>query len=152
MSCRTARQLLTLLKDFHHQLGDFYADMETKADRERVKALLGYMRRREESLQQNLERYDKAEAGLLLDTWFARMPEIARCECFEGPQLSQDMSIEDVVSTAMWFDDCLIEFVREMAELAPSDNLKEVFSSLANMEEQEERKVSRAAFEITHGM
>lgn len=152
MPCRTARELLTLIKDFHRQLGDFYTEMETKADRERVKTLLEYMRRHEESLQQNLERFDKAETGVLLDTWFARMPEIARCECFEGPQLSRDMSTEDVVRTTIWFDDCLIEFIREMADLAPSDNLKEVFSSLANMEEQEERKVARAALEITQGM
>ncbi len=152
MPCRTTRQLLTILEDFHRQLADFYAQMETKADREKVKTLLEYMRRREEALQKNLERYGKAETGLLLDTWFARMPEISRCECFEGPQLSRDMSIEDVVRTAIWFDDCLIEFIREMTELAPSGNLKKVFSSLANMEEQEERKFERAAFEITQGL
>ena len=116
-----------------------------------MKALLEYMRWREESLQELLEAYDKAEAGHL-DTWFARMPEIARCEGFEGPELSRDMSVEDVVRKALWFDDCLIEFVREMAEIAPSDELKDVFSSLATLEEQEKRKVSRASVELTRGM
>jgi len=152
MPCRTARQLLTLVRDFHRQLGDFYAEMSVKAEREKVKALLEYMRRHEEHLEAHLGKYNKPGAGRLLDAWFARMPEIAKCECFEGPKLTRDMSVEDVVRTALWFDDCLIEFIREMAELAPTDYLRDVFSSLASMEEQEERKVTRAALELTQGM
>jgi len=150
MPCRTARQLLTLVKDFHRKLGEFYADLAATAEQEQVQALLNYMRRHEESLQGLLDRIEEAGESHL-DTWFARMPEIAKCECFECPQLSRDMSVEDAVRTALWFDDCLIEFVREMAELAPSEELREVFSSLARMEEHEERKVSRAALEATRG-
>jgi rubrerythrin len=152
MPCRTARELLELVRDFHHRLGQSYAELATRAERTKVKALLDYMKRHEEGLEAQLERYGEESAGALLDTWFARVPEIAECACFEGPELTRDMAIEDVVRTAFCFDDCLIEFVREMSELAPNEELRGLFSSLAELEQHEQRKVARAALEVTQGM
>jgi len=151
MPCRTTRELLEQIIDFHRQLGAFYEETAAKADREKAKALLEYMGRHEERLKECLGTYEKLAAKAILDTWFQFIPDIGQCECFDRIEVGQDMSIEDAIRISLWFDDCLIQFFRDMAALSPSSDVKELFGSLAGMEEQEKRKAARAAFELARG-
>ena len=118
MPCRTVRQLLAHISGFHRQLGAFYEETAAKADQERAKALLEYMSRHEEHLKDCLGAYEKDASEAILDTWIQFMPDITKCECFERMEVSEDMSIDDVVRISLWFDDCLIQFFREMADLS----------------------------------
>ena len=83
MACRTTRQLLDHIKSFHRQLADFYKQSAKQADQAKAKALLKYMGRNEEHLEDCLAAYEEGAAQAVLDTWFEFMPEIAKCECFE---------------------------------------------------------------------
>lgn len=151
MACRTTREILDQIRKFHHQLGAFYAETAEKAERNRAKALLEYMGRHEERLEARLTEYEEDAAQAILDTWFEFLPDIAKCECFEGVELNPDMSVDDVVGTALRFDDCLIQFFQEMADLSVVEDVKELFASLVRMEEEEEREVTRASVELTEG-
>ena len=152
MPCRTVRQLLEHISGFHRQLGAFYKDTAAKADQEKAKALLEYMGRHEKHLRECLGAYEKGASETILDTWLQFMPDIAKCECFERMELGEDMSIDNVVRTSLWFDDCLIEFFKEMANLSAPEGVKELFANLAQMQEQEERKVTRASLELVEGV
>lgn len=151
MTCKTTRQLLDQIRNFHRQLSAYYTDTAADVDREKVAMLLEYMARHEDHLEQCLARYEEGAAKKVLDTWFQFMPEIAKCECFDRIDVNQDMSVADVVRVALWFDDCLIQFFREMADVSVSDDVKEVFRDLASMEEQEKHTATRASLELTQG-
>jgi rubrerythrin len=152
MAFRTTRELFNQIESFHRQLGDLYARMAAKAGREKVKALLEYMSRHQQRLEKNLTAYEKDAAERVLNTWFEFTPDIAKCECFDGIELREDMSVGDVVRTALWFDDCLVQLFTEMTEISVSEDVKELFANLARMEEQEKREVTRASLEVTEGV
>ena len=135
------------VRDFHRRLGNFYAQMAESAEKERVKALLEYMSRHEHNLGQCIERYEGSAAKDILDHWFQCTPDIAKCACFDGVDLKPDMSVHDVLEKALWYDNCLVEFYRGMADLPVTSNLQNLFRNLVEMEEQEKKKAARVALE-----
>ena len=66
MGCRSTRELLDLVRDFHKQLSELYARMAEVATKEKVKMLLNYMSRHETQLEQCLARYEEHAAKSLL--------------------------------------------------------------------------------------
>ena len=152
MPCTTVRELLEHISGFHRQLGTFYEGTAAKADQVKAKALLEYMGRHEKHLRECLDAYEKDASKRILDTGLQFMPDIAKCECFERMGVDEDMSIRDVVRISLWFDDCLLEFIREMVELSVPEDVKELFASLAKMEEQAEQKVTRSSLEVIEGV
>lgn len=156
MSCRTTRELIEQLQDFHKHLAAFYSRSAKQAKRERVKMLLDYMSHHEDDIAKCLADFEEDAAQKVLDTWFEFLPDIAKCECFESEcwqsKFPSDISVDDVVRTALWFDDCLIKFFKQMADLSVSRDVKALFDDLTQMEDQEKRKAMRIALEVSQGV
>ena len=152
MASQTVRQLLERIQDFHRQLGAFYEATAEQAARAKAKALLEYMGQHERALQACLADYERDASAKILDTWIQFLPDLEQCQDFDEVEISKDLSVEDVVRMSLRFDDCLIRFYREMAEIAVSQDVKEAFESLARLEEQEERNLTRATLEVVQGM
>ena len=149
MACeKTTRDLLDQVRDFHKQLSDFYAQKADIANDERVTMLLDYMSRHEMNLEKCLAEYEVDAPGRVLDTWFRFTPDIAECKCFDRIELTPDMTIDDIIETAMWFDDCLIEVYKTMAERSVSQNVRELFDNLVQLEQNEKRSALRSTQEI----
>lgn len=151
MAFRTTRELLHEIRDFHGKLSRFYEEAATKAERERVKALLEYMGRHEDNLTRCLDAYEKDAAKRVLDTWFEFTPEIVKRGCFDEVAIDPDMSVDDVIRNSLWFDECLTKFFEQISELSVSSDVKELFSNLAELEQSEERHAARAAVEALEG-
>jgi len=148
MVSKTTRDLLDQVRDFHKRLSDFYANRADIAKDQRAKMLLEYMSRHELNLEQCLEEYEDVGANEVLDTWFKFAPDIAEPECLDGVELKDDMTVHDIIMTAILFDNCLIEFFKEMAEKAVSEHLREFFDSLVQLENSEKLKMMRSALQI----
>lgn len=139
------RDILENARAFHAQLSDFYAQMGRAAGREKIKMLLTYMSRHESNLAECLGRYEKDAARRVLDTWFRFASSPPTCKCFEDLRISPDASVEDVVRMALNIDQCLIDLYKEMAERAVSQEVRDLFQSLLNMEEKEGAAMVRNA-------
>lgn len=151
MAIETTRGVLDQVRDFHRRLGKFYAEMANSAGKEKVKALLAYMSRHEENIERIIAKYEEDAAKDILDHWFEFTPDIAKCACFNGIDLTPEMSVDDVIQKALWYDSCLVEFYGGMAALSVTTNLQDLFQSLAEMEEHKKRKAMRAALELDQG-
>ena len=144
------RDILRRAQDFHSQLSDFYHQLADDAKKTTVTMLLEYMSRHEKHLEESLAKYEESAASDILDCWFKYVPELATCKCFEGIEVGLSMSVDDVVNMAMRLDNCLVNLYREVAECANAAQVKEVFSALLEMEEQEKVKLIREALEFAH--
>lgn len=148
MAYQRTRDLLDQVRDFHRQLSRCYAERADIAKDERATMLLEYMSRHELHLEKCLAAYEARAADRILDTWFKFTPDVAKCKCFECVDLTPDMTINDIIQTAMWFDNCLIEFYNGMAERSVSQDVRELFNNLAQQEQEEEHSAVRNALEI----
>ena len=148
MPYQTVGDMLKRSEDFHGQLSDFYTRLGASAEEPRVKLLLEHMGRHEKRLGQWLVEYEQAAPGALLDTWCQFTPERATCKCFEGIDLQPDMSMDDVVAVAQRLDGCLLALYRELAEAAATEEARDLFESLLEMEQREDVEYAREALEI----
>ncbi len=148
MRFKTTRDVLDRVVTFHQQLRDLYLRHANIADKERVKLLLDYMARHEEHLQKSLSQYEDNASERILDTWFKHIPSSAILKDCNDVRLAPDMSVEEIVKTALKFDDCLVDFYTVMAEKCVSEEVKSIFSNLLKMENQEKMKLVRIAQEV----
>lgn len=150
MAYETTRRVLGRVRDFHNQLSEYYAGLSDGAARERVKKLLDYLSQRERSLEAPLRRFEEKAANGVLDTWFRFTPDLSSCQVFEPTEIHPDMSIREVLRTALWFDDCLVDFYNRMAGSSNSREVRELFHDLADLEREKERRTALMAFAIEH--
>lgn len=133
---------------FHNELRRLYEQLSTETEKERVRMLLDYLSRHEEHLEESLAAYEEGASKRVLDTWFKYVPAEDKLEKFRDVKLEPDMSVDDVVDVALRMDDCLVDLYKEMAEVAVSQEVKEVFTNLLEMEEQEKHKLVRNALQL----
>ena len=145
MAFKTIREILDYAKTYHRRLGDYYARLRDVADKERMKILLDYMSRHEAHMQKYLADYEQEAAKKVLDTWLKYSPVKAEAHSLKDIALNPDMSIEDVIKMSMKLDGCLVDIYREMAQRSPSQECKDLFNDLLEMEKQEEIKCIRDA-------
>ena len=148
MRFKTMRDVMDRVILFHKNLAKFYHNMSDVVQKERVKLLLDYMARHEEHLQENLARYKGEISTRLLDTWFKYVPSSNVLKDCEQQVIKPDMSVEEAVTQALKFDDCLLNFYNIMAENCCYKDLKEIFTNLANMEKRNRQNFVRDAQEV----
>ncbi|HPG00879.1 MAG TPA: ferritin family protein [Kiritimatiellia bacterium] len=132
-------------KQFHRQLSALYGQLAVTAEREKIRILLNYMSRHEQHLVECLGGYEKDAAQKVLGTWFKFVPEMPKCKCFECVDLKPDMSVDQIIETALRVDRCLLKFYAEAAEKAVVPEVKDLFSKLVEMEKHKETERLRNA-------
>jgi len=148
MPYKRTKDLLDRARLFHKRLGELYERLETVSKKEQVKMLLDYMSRHEKHLTESLSKYEEEASRRVMDYWYKYTPNNKSCEHLENIELRPDMTIDDVISLAMRMDECLVELYRSVAENAESEEVKEIFNSLLEMEKQEEVELLRNALDL----
>ncbi len=148
MPYKQTMDLLDRSQLFHKEIGDLYERLEAISERQRVKMLLDYLSRHEKNLTESLSKYEEEASRRVMDYWFKYTPNNKTCEHLENIELRPDMTIDDVISLAMRMDECLVELYRSVAENAESEEVKEIFNSLLEMEKQEEVELLKNALDL----
>ena len=148
MAYKRTKDLLDRARLFHKRLGELYKRLETVSKQEQVKMLLDYMSRHEKHLTESLSKYEEEASRRVMDYWYKYTPNNKSCENLENIELRPDMTIDDVISLAMRMDECLVELYRSVAENAESEEVKEIFNSLLEMEKQEKVELLRNALDL----
>ncbi len=142
------RDILEQARRFHRDLRAYYETLGKGNQQERVRLLLDYMQRHEETLDKCLEQYALGAGPGVLNTWFKHAPEISAAECFEGIDVHDDMSVDEVIRVSLQLDDRLIAYYRRLADLAVAEEVKDLFNDLLREEQNEERRMARDAIEF----
>ncbi len=143
MAFDQTKDVLEHAREFHQKLSVFYEELKESASKERTRALLDYMSRHEQYLDDSLTQYEEQVSDNVLDTYFKYGSESTKMNPITEFEIKPEMDLEDVVAAAMHFDACLIEFYREMAQRALSDKVREVFENLLVMEQHEQIELSK---------
>ena len=138
MAFETVRDVLDYAKKFHKDLAAFYAGLETRTGKEKIRILLNYIRRHQENLMECLNEYEADVSEGILSVWIKYTPEMPKCRCFEQVHFSSDMTVDEILESARRIDNCFLDLYRQMAEKAPTPETKDLFTKLLEMEEKED--------------
>jgi rubrerythrin len=147
---KTARDILNMIRRFHHQLSEFYEQLSEISEKKRVRMLLEYMSRHEKNFEQALAEYDHETASRVLDAWIQYAPDGDILSIPEAKKLHSDMSVDDVVGIAMELDNHLIKFYSEAERCVDFNILKDFFGRLKEQEQADEAELVRSAEDIKH--
>jgi len=148
MPFNQTKEILEQARKFHQKLSEFYEGLEDYTSKEHTKALLNYMSRHETYLGKCLAEFQNGVSRNVLDSYFQYGSDATKLTEISDFKIKEDMEVTDVVTAAMHFDACLIQFYREMADHSSSEKVREVFENLLVMEEHEQLELSKALLEL----
>lgn len=135
------KNLLERAIKFHGMLMAFYSKIDNESEKASVKLLVNYMARHEKILAEQLETITAEQRKQLTEEWLKSVPESAQTRCFKGLEIDENSTVDDIIDTGLRLNRCLINFYSQLAEIAPSDELTEFFTTLEQMEIAEKTKL-----------
>lgn len=149
MRFQTLADVLEVVKTFHKALAAQLAELEQLTTSERAQLMLDYLNRHEQHLSEATAQYrDDADDGLL-NTWLQFAPE-SHPEDLVAKVRGVDLNdVDAIVAVALEVDDYLIQLYRDLLADSETDELREVFESLIQLEDNERHKLARAAFRLS---
>ena len=148
MPYNQTKEVLDQARKFHRRLSIFYDDLKDNASLEHTRALLDYMSRHENYLDESLQEFKDQVSDNTLDTYMQYGSDASAQVQIDNFEIKDDMTVADVVAAAMHFDACLIKFYREMASKSSNAKVREVFENLLVMEQHEQLELSKRALDI----
>lgn len=131
--------------EIHAQLRSLYDRLGAESDQARVKMLLDYLSRHERVRADAMKRFGQEPNGQSLNVWLQYAPTVEIEKLLKDCALKPDMSVDDVVRTALAFDNALIEIYKEASREAQDTHAKALLDNLVAMEEQERQRFVRDA-------
>jgi hypothetical protein len=152
-SYKKTADVLTIVADFHEKIDGIYKNLNDGTDRDRLSLLLDYLSRHHERLKKALKEQGQKgeEAGvseIINETWIQYVPE-SEYLTVEGIDVSPDMSVDNLVDTAMTLNDRLITFFQTLSQnMGLPPQIQELFNRLSEMEEQEKKNLAETADQL----
>ncbi len=143
MAIVTVGNVIKHAEDFERMLGDYYADLAERSQREGVRLLTDYMGRHCTRIADALARFDPDEIEHILKIPLRYEPQAADCHCFDGMELPSDATAAQVLDTAITFDECLIRLYRQVARQPVEQDVIELFEGLIQTEEGDEVQLKK---------
>lgn len=146
MSNEQTRDILEHAQHFHRQVSQYYDELGSHTDKQRIKMLLDYMSRHERNMAKSLAQFEHSAPRNVLNACFKVGHEFKSCcEVVKDLNVTSDMSVDDVIEMGMKFDDCLISVYQDLAETAADERVRRVFQDLLELEQKEKRQLVRNA-------
>ena len=147
MPSKQIRDIFDQVRSFHRKLAKLYEELSEMEQDERLKCLLKYMGRHEEAFENALSQHESSSAKSILDTWvqFADGESLERA--LAEADIHANMKVEEIIQHALAVDKTLIELYRDLAASTAAPRVQELFSSLAEMEENKDHQYARSLLE-----
>ena len=139
------RDVLAYGIDLHTRLRDTYDQLGLQSEQTRVKMVLDYLSRHEQNRQQAMQRFEEGTRRKILDQWLQYAPSSNIEGLLSASTGRSNLTVDDVITMAMRFDDALIAIYRETANEIDDTQAREVFQNLAEMEHREKQRFVRDA-------
>ena len=146
MGVVTIAEVLRHVEKFEGILADFYANLSHQTTREGVRLLTDYMsrhRRRTHIALFKLPVKKVEEIYRICHTPLRYEPHGADRHCFEGIELPPDATAAEVLDIAIKFDECMVQFYRQVVRQPVDQEIKQLFESLIQMEQYDEIELKK---------
>jgi hypothetical protein len=144
---KTTRDVVDWLRRNHRHLSRIYARQRDAAAKERIRMLLDYLSRHEQTLETALADLQQEEPEAVLDTYFQYVPEdLEEVTFFEDGVLQKpDLTVDDVIRIVVRNDEALTRLYGRLAQTAPTAPVTDMFERLKeNLEQERARSVENA--------
>lgn len=145
MSTLRTSDVLDQAREFHARLSSYYAGLSDGTPSERLRLLFDYLSRHEQQMSESLHRYRHDAAPRILDVWLQNVPDERALKSCAILDLDTSADAEDIITAALRYDDCVIDLYQHMQDLAPHEELRDVFANLMEMERHEQQRATRNA-------
>jgi rubrerythrin len=149
MTFEKIKDVLKQARGFHRQLSEFYSSLSNRSGQQRVKMMLDYICQQEIRLEDSLSRYEEQLSEKLLDANCQDPPPQETLKVCKDVirDIKGDLTVDEVIAMVVKMDQCLIDLYKDAVEKAESDNVREIFNNLVEMERRYQLEWVRAAQE-----
>lgn len=127
---------------FHLVLNRYYHSAAKRSKSTKLKLMLEYLAKNEHKLAIAIADYQDQAPPSVLQAWFQYTDDANVLILPDFVKSDATKSIENLTELANKLGDELIELYLEMANHVNAESIKEVFNNLAQMQRQEQRKLS----------
>lgn len=149
MRFKTVEDVLEVVTRFHQALAERFAELEQLTTSERAQLMLDYLCRHEQNLARATDQFEQDASAGLLHTWLQYSSDLQPDALLERVRSVDLNDVSGIVPIALEVDDYLLNLYRQVADHTDSPAVREVFLSLAQVEDVERHKLSRAAFRLS---
>jgi len=138
--------IIDIIQSYHDGLSDYFLSLKTKVEEERAIMLLDYLSKSERFHNEYLEKYKKITSKKILNMWVKYVPWLPTdiyCECKEELEISLPLHVYDVLTIALHFDNCLINFYTILVQEMQNPGAEELFSNLLRVTKKHDMNLSR---------
>lgn len=144
MAAVQVRDILNAISRFYQRLSRLFASAQKHARGERLPYVLEYIVAREKQLATSLEQFKETANPGLLDTWLQFGAEETLTEMLAQIDIPANMAEDDIVGEVLKIDAKLITLYEALAKKTSVLHVRELFESLANVQEARERQLAFA--------
>lgn len=148
MSYEQVHTALGRIRKLHESAAEVYRRLGDRTEGGRVRMLLDYLERHEQKLARSLETYARTAPRAIMHTWYQFTPGRRPVQLFKKLDQSQNLTLDELLDLALWFDRWLVDFYQGMRDGAPTASLRETFTSLLRLQREEGHLVARQAFAV----
>lgn len=145
MRFEQTRDVIDHVGDFHLQASRLYAELQQHASNQRVRMLLDYLARHQQSLAHKILEFKQETSKVVLNSWFKYTHDEDILKPLQTVDRHSDLDFDAALDLAVRLDAQLLELYQEMAERARSSEVKEIFNNLLLREMEEKQKLMHAA-------
>ena len=149
MRYKTVKDILDWTAELHRQLGEMAEQTADEPERGRLKIVVDYLSDHEARLKEAIHDFEKDIPEGVLATWFDRAPD------FKMPDLAQEAeglaragNIEQAIALVVAFHDQIVGIYNNLAEQTNNEKIRELFESLASLEEHDKLRLVRNAHHL----
>lgn len=148
MSYSTVKDVLDYSQELHLHTRNLYQQLRDQTQRERVDMLLQLFAEHEDTLAESMNSLHEHTSKKVLEEWHQFEPGSIADALNGCKECHPDLSVDELVQVALRIDDYLIALYRQMASEATSNESRQLFENLVQLEETEKMRTVRAALSV----
>ncbi|QEG33900.1 hypothetical protein [Bythopirellula goksoeyrii] len=147
MASEQVKSVLDNTRSFHRCAKEMYSRLAKDCEEQRASMLLDYLSEHEARLEDAITQTEADVSAKVLNTWVQSSESSTHLiQCQELQATSQSKaSFDDLVELALKLDDQVIAVYQDLAQRAEPAWLQDVFESLLEMEQAEEKQLAKQA-------
>lgn len=146
MSYEQVRSALDRIQFLHEAAADLYRRLQPRAEGTRLEMLLEFLENHERRLADGLGQYAMTAPESFLSTWYQFTPGHHPLTQFKRLEAHDNLTSEEVLDLALWFDGWIANFYRTLRDTAPTPSLRDTFQSILTAQRGEGQLIARQAF------
>ena len=144
---KTFKQAHEVLRDaqkFHLDMAGIYRNLLSKTDDKRTQLLLKHLHEHELRMANNLKDYGAVAQHKVMQTWLQYTLEESATHLVDSLHLSEKPSIEEINGLGQEIDQYFSKLYDSVYESIESEEVKEVFKNLKQIQDKERIALSKA--------